>query len=137
MSTLTSDRYVLKCIYEMYKDQYPRSNSDVVVSDNDPYIAINLQALAEKLDCSPELLFGRLYYHLDRKHRYKQEDGALVSLFTLKVGEKKHAVNFPFLASILAGENRDFLRFIMPLSMSGLALLISATSLVISILLKR
>lgn len=136
MSTLVSDRCVLQCIYQMYENKYPKSSADLVVSDNDPYVAIDLRAVAKKLDCSPELLFGRLYYHLDRKHRYKQEDGSLVSLFCIKLGEKRSAINFPFLASILASENRDFLRFIMPLSISGLALMISATSLVISILSK-
>jgi hypothetical protein len=137
MNALPSDRYVLQCIYEMYKDQYPGSKSEDGRSANDPYISIDVQALADKLECNPELLFGRLYYHLDKKHRYKQEDGTLVPLFHLSVGKKRHAVNFPYLASVLAGENRDYLRFILPLGLSSLALVVSVVSLVVGMLLKR
>jgi hypothetical protein len=102
MSVLPSDRAVLQCIYDIYKDSYPGPKSAAGKPENDPYIAIDVHAVAKKLECSPELLFGRLYYHLDKKHRYKQDDGSLVPLFYLKVGEKRHAVNFPYLASVLA-----------------------------------
>lgn len=137
MNTLPSDRFVLQCIYDMYKDQYPGPKRESGRAENDPYIAINVPAVAKKLQCSSELLFGRLYYHLDKKHRYKQENGSLVPLFYLKVGEKKHAVNFPYLASVLASENRDYVRFLLPLGLSSLALVVSIVSLVIGILLRR
>lgn len=137
MSTLPTDRYVLQCIYDMYRDPYPGPKTESGRGANDPYVSIDVYAVAEKLQCSPELLFDRLYYHLDKKHRYKQDGGTLVQLFQLKVGEKMHAVNFPYLASVLAGENRDYFRFILPSGLSGLALVVSISSLVIGLLLRR
>ncbi len=137
MHSLPTDRYVLQCIFDMYKEQYPGKKDQSGRSENDPYIAIDVHAVASRLGCSAELLFGRLYYHLDKKHRYKQDDGTIVPLFYLKVGEKRHAVHFPFLASVLATENRDFRRFFVPLCFSALALLVSVASLFVSVLSKR
>ena len=81
MSKLPTDRQVLRCIYEMYDAAYPGVPPGEVRGENDPYLSIDVYAVAKLLDCKPELLFGRLYYYLDAKHRYKQENGALVSLF--------------------------------------------------------
>jgi hypothetical protein len=112
----------------MYNSSYPGSGSD-----NDPYIAIDVLTLALKLKCKPELLFGRLYYVLDYKHRYRQENGALVPLFYLKVEEKRHAVNFPYLAGILAGHNEEHLKLLWSLGLSIVALVLSVGSLAVSI----
>lgn len=117
MSPLPTDRFVLQCIFDMYEQSYPGEKGD-----NDPYLAIDIPAVAAKLQCSPELLFGRLYYHLDQKHRYKQENGDIVPLFHLKVGEKRHAVHFPYLAAILAGQNQEFRRYALSLVLSAAAL---------------
>jgi hypothetical protein len=87
---LPTDRYVLECIFRMYESSYPGANKS-----NDPYVAIDIGALAKEIGCNPELLFGRLYYHLDAKYRYKQNNGALVSLFQIQIGGKRHAVQFP------------------------------------------
>jgi hypothetical protein len=102
--------------------------------ENDPYVSIDVTAIAKKLECNPELLFGRLYYHLDHKYRYKQEDGALVPLFHLQVGDKRHAVQFLYLASILAGLNQEFRRQWVPLGVSLFSLGVSLTSIIVSIL---
>src|SRR5437667_302468 len=129
MNKLPTDRYVLKCIFDMYESSYPGPRTASGRGENDPYVAIDLQAVAEMLDCNAELLFGRLYYHLDQKYRYKQDDGVVVSLFQLKIDEKRHAVQFPYLASILAGFNQEFYRHALSLGISCAALGISVTSL--------
>jgi len=105
VSKLPTDRQVLKCIYEMYLPMYPGAQSGSR-GENDPYLSIDVPAVAVKLGCKPELLFGRLYCDLDYRHRYQQDDGVKVPLFTLQHGEKRHAVNFPYLAAILAGHAR-------------------------------
>lgn len=67
MNRLPTDREVRKCIFEVYEASYP---ADPETRKNDPYVPVDLRAVAAKLDCKPELLFVRLYYHLDAKHRY-------------------------------------------------------------------
>ncbi len=134
MTKLWTDRYVLQCIFDMYRSSYPGAKTASCSRENDPYVSIDVAAIARKLDCNPELLFGRLYYHLDRKYRYKQEDGALDALFHIQVGDKRHAVQFPYLASILAGLNQEFRRQWVPLGVSLFSLGVSLTSRIVSIL---
>jgi len=133
MNKLPTDRYVLSCIFDMYEDSYPGPKKAGGGGENDPYLSIDIPALAKKLECTPELLFGRLYYHLDQKYRYKQDDGSIVPLFYLKVGDKRHAVHFPYLASILAAQNQEFRRYIVSLCVSFFALAVSVTSLAVSL----
>jgi hypothetical protein len=59
VSKLPTDREVLKRIYDMYEPSYPGARP----GENDPYVAVDLAAVAARLRCKPELLFGRLYYH--------------------------------------------------------------------------
>ena len=132
MNKLPTDRRVLECIFEMYESSYPGPKAATGRGENDPYVAIDIPAVAAKLDCNPELLFGRLYYHLDHKHRYKQDNGSIVPLFYLEVGGKRHAVQFPYLASVLATFNQDHNRFLVSLVVSIAALVLSVASLAVS-----
>jgi hypothetical protein len=134
VNKLPTDRFVLECIFEMYESSYPGPRLSSGAGENDPYVAIDIQAVAKKLGCDPELLFGRLYYHLDQKYRYKQDGGAIVALFHLRVGEKLHAIQFPYLASILAGLNQDFRRQAIAFAVSFAALGMSIASLIFSVL---
>lgn len=76
-----------------------------------------------------DILFGRLYYHLDKKHSYAQDNGSFVHLFALKTGDDMHAVNFPLLAAILAEHNMSFNRYVFPLALSLAALCVSIWAL--------
>jgi hypothetical protein len=49
MSNLPTDRKILKCIYEMYKAQYPGVPPGAVRGVNDPHIAVDVRAVAERL----------------------------------------------------------------------------------------
>src|SRR5690606_26414547 len=101
MKQLPTDRDILKCIFEMYEPSYPGIPAGEIHGKHDPYVPIDLRAVAEKLDCKPEMLFGRLYYHLDAKFRYTQDSGAQVPLFRLPGNSDRHSVNFPYLAAVL------------------------------------
>jgi hypothetical protein len=131
---LPTDRYILECIFLMYERDYPGPTSASSRGENDPYVPVDLPAVAKEVGCSPELLFGRLYFHLNQKHRYKQANGADVSLFELNIESKGHSVQFPYLASILAGLNQEFRRQLITYGVSFTALGISISSLAVSIL---
>ena len=105
MSSLPTDREILRCIFEMYESAYPGKESDEVRGKNDPYLPIKVTEVASHIGCSSEMLFGRLYYHLDAKYRYTQDNDAQVHLFSMKVGSEMHCVNFPYLAAVLAGSS--------------------------------
>jgi hypothetical protein len=112
---------------------YPGKKLDSGRYENDPYIAIDLESVATELGCTPALLFGRLYYHLAYKYRYEQADGSKVEFFSIQVGEKRHAVQFPYLASILASMNQEFHRVMLTVVFSSAALAVSVLSLIVGI----
>lgn len=86
--------------------------------------------IAKNLGVDPDIIFGRLYYHLDKKYGYTQTDGSQVHLFAFTVGKDRHAVNFPLLSAVLAELEQTWIRFTMPLIISLFALLVSVISLI-------
>jgi hypothetical protein len=110
------------------------SATDGFGRNDDQGLPVDLRGVAEKLDTKPELLFGRLYYHLDAKHRYQQDGGVWVNLFHLNVGNKGHSVHFPYLAAILAGHDQEYRKQFWSMAFSTLALVLSVVSLVTNLL---
>lgn len=119
----------------MYKDNYPGKKVGTK-GVNDPFVPVDLRAVAVRLDTKPELLFGRLYYHLDRKHRYKQDSGVEVNLFLLNIDNKGHSVHFPYLSAILAGHDQEHRKQLWSIFFSVLALVVSVASLITNLLSK-
>jgi len=130
MSTLPTDRDILKCIFEMYESAFPGKETEGAYGKNDPYMPIKIHDVSARLGCSAEMLFGRLYYHLDAKHRYTQDGGARVHLFSLKVGDQMHCVNFPYLAAVLAERDAEHKRQLWSLWVSITALVLSVASII-------
>ena len=85
--------------------------------------------MAEDLATDAELVFGRLYYALDARHRYTQADGSRVALFQMRVGGDRHIVNFPLLESVYADLAVEQQRFLIPVGISAAALVISLVAL--------
>jgi hypothetical protein len=138
MNTLPTDRDVLRAIFETYESQYPGPVPEGGVRPaNDPFVPVDLNAVARRLNTKPELLFGRLYYHLEAKHRYQQSGGTCVNLFLLNPQDKGHSVNYPYLAALLAGHDQEHRRQLFSVSVSLVALGISIASLVVTLLLQR
>ena len=125
MNELRTDRELLKGIYEMYNASYTSGTKEIRAG---PYVPVDVQAIAERLNCKADIVFGRLYYHLDEKHRYKQESGAHVHLFHINVAGKGHVVHFPYLVAILASLEQEHRRRFWALAFSVLALVVSITS---------
>lgn len=136
MSKLPTDREVLRCIYSMYESDYPKVPPGEARGENDPWVPIDIPEIAKRLKSKPGLVFGRLYYHLDAKYRYKQNNGSLVMLFNLSAPDKGHSIQFPYLASILAGMEQEHRKHLWSLWFSVLAVVLSVASLATNILSK-
>lgn len=134
---LHTDREILQCIFDMYLPSYPGPDNKSGQAENDPYLPIDLRAVAARLACSAELLFGRLYYSLDRKHGYATDGGARVHLFAPLVGSKRHCVNFPFLAAILSEQRQENWKYNWTLWVAISAAALSVVSIVVQILTAR
>lgn len=128
MSKLITDRILLKTIHDRYYEEFCSYDEESPGRSSKIYVSVDCEELAKNLGLDPDIVFGRLYYHLDRKYCYKNEDGSRVNLFVMRVGKDHHAVNFPLLSAVVAELEQSHHRFSLPLVISAAALLISVTS---------
>ena len=129
MKRLPTDREILRCIYEMYAAEYPGASKPQGGAENDPYLPINIHHVAGHLQCQPELVFGRLYYHLDAKYRYKQDNNAHVYFFQINLAGRRHCIHFPYMASVLATLDEEHKRFSWATAISIVALILSVAAI--------
>lgn len=120
-----SDGNILDAIYKEYYEKFRNYEQYPDTRDTKNYVPIDCELIARQLQMDKHLLFGRLYYYLDKKHRYTQQDGSKVHLFAFQIGKDRHAVNFPLLAAVLAEHKLSFSRFLMPMLISCIALFVS------------
>lgn len=124
-----SDREILSVIYKLYYEEFQNYSHDVESGrPSKIYIPINCKAIAKCLDVDSDIVFGRLYYHLQKKHGYTQEDGSKV-LFFGAIESNLHCVNFPLLGSVLAGLQEEASKFRLATGISFLALAVAIVSL--------
>jgi hypothetical protein len=126
--SIPTDRKVLRCIFDMYESKFPHELDKGTIGQ--VMVPIDIDAVASKLGCNKYFLFGYLYYHLDHKHQYKTGENSSVHLFAPRVGELKNAVNFPYLAAILAGHDQEHSKFAWSLGVSLVALALSVGAII-------
>lgn len=120
-----TDREILKKIHDNYYNDFCAFDKGEPVRDSKVYVPIDCQKIANELDVDPDIIFGRLYYHLEKKHGYTQDGGAKVHLFALQTGKDRHTVNFPLLSAIVAEHDTSWFRFNLPIIISVIALVAS------------
>ena len=127
MSNNVTDRILLKKVYDTYYSTFCAFDHNSQLRESKIYVPIDCQTIAKELKLNPDIVFGRLYYHLNKKYGYKQNDGSMVHLFALKTGSDKHTVHFPLLSAVLAELEQSYYRFTIPIFVSLTALIISIT----------
>ena len=123
---IPTERQVLRCIYNTYESSFPVEGPNL----GKVMIAIDIEAVARKLGCDKHILFGYLYYHLDHKYRYSTSENVSVHLFAPTAGELRHAINLPYLAAILAGQDQEHSKFTWSLGVSLVALALSVGAII-------
>lgn len=116
-------------IYKLYYEEF--QNYSYEVESGRPskiYVQISCQAVAERLSVDKNIVFGRLYYHLQKKHGYTQDDGSKV-LFFGAVENNLHSVNFPLLGSVLAGLQEEASKFRLATGIFFLAMAVAIIAL--------
>ena len=107
MSKTPGDLKILDCIYQMYAGDFANFSKEKPTRSVKIYVPIDVDAVAAKLGTDGHELFGRLYYDLDHRYRYKQDDGSAVHLFAFQVGNDRHCINYPYLAGVLAEKRAE------------------------------
>ena len=128
-----TDVKILRAIYSTYLHDYSNYTRGDSSRRSKIYVPIEVDRIAKKLKCDPDIVFGRLYYYMDKKFRYTNSDGSEVNLFALAVGDDRHAVNFPLLASIYAQLEDETFRADLTGAISIVALTVSVASVALSL----
>lgn len=108
-----TDNEILSFIRDHYYNDFASFDKSAPSRLTKIYVPISIDLIAEKFGVDGDIIFGRLYYFLNKKYGYKNDDGSKVEFFanSLSAGGKseKHLINFPLLDSILTelnGENQ-------------------------------
>lgn len=131
---IPTDLQILDEIYEQYYDLFESFSENHSQRSSKIYVPIDVELLAKKFNVDGDIIFGRLYYHLNKKHGYKKDDGSSVYLFARVAGKDKHCVNFPLVASVLIDLRRDNKKFWIATGIAIVSLIISIGSLIVSLL---
>ena len=125
-NSIPTERQVLRCIYDMYEGSFPAEGT----SAGKVFVSIDIEAVANRLGCNKHILFGYLYSHLDHKYRYPSGERGFVHLFAPQAGELRHAINLPYLAAILAGQDQEHSKYRWSLGISLVALALSVGAII-------
>lgn len=137
-----TDRKILKAIYARYYEQYAAyDEKDPDRRSSKIWMPIDIDELAAHLSLESDILFGRLYYHLNNRYGYTVDDQrpaqekykTRVELFALKVGGDHHCIHFPLLASVLASLEDENKKYRLATTMAIIALGISLITFLLKI----
>jgi hypothetical protein len=132
MKKIPTDIEILDAIYERYYTEFTKYSKEERMRQTKIYVPIDCAEIANGLRVDGDIVFGRLYYHLEKKYGYTQDDGLKVHFFALAAGKDRHCINFPYLASVLATLRQEKQKFIIATWISVGALIISFISLFVS-----
>jgi hypothetical protein len=132
MKKLPTDLQILNEIYERYYETFCSHSQDQSRSA-EVLVPIDIRAIARTFSVDPHIIFGRLYYHLNRKYGYTEADGAKVSFFTIRTGKEIPYIQFPLLASVLASLREEHGRDQWTRWLSIAAIAIALASFLISV----
>lgn len=129
---LPTDRDLLNAIFKDNYKAFAAFSDENQTRSTKIRVPIDINVLARRFRTDPDMIFGRLYYHLNGK--YGQEfDGGRIEFFQMRVGADKHCVNFPFLASVLADLKLESNRFAWATGIAALSLVVSIVSIAIAV----
>ncbi len=102
MKKLPTDLQILNAIYNQCYNQFTAFSKNNPDRSAKNFIPIDIAQIAKRFGVDVDIIFGRLYYHLEQKYGYKRSDNTKVAFFTLQAGADKNCINFPYMASVLA-----------------------------------
>lgn len=129
-----TDHAILNDIYNHYYSAFAEFSSEGKERGTKIYVPVDIRAISKRLRVDPDIVFGRLYYHMEEKYGYQRSGGEHVCFFSPVVGPDKHCVNFPLLGAVLAGLREERWKTRWTLGIAILSLIVSAVSIVISLM---
>lgn len=130
MKKIPSDFEIISEIYNRYEDTFKSYSTEDPEKITRIRVPININEVAKACGVSEGMIFGRLYYHFNKKYSYTDEDGHRITFFA-SVKFDGLSVNFPMVASILADLKMEQRKFRFATALALVSLILSAISLTI------
>jgi len=131
---IPTDEDLLASIYKTYLKTFSDWSDEKKTRAAKIWVPIDIDAMSKKYRCDPDLIFGRLYYHMNEKYGSSTGDGQDVNFFNMRLAKDRHVVNFPLLTSVLANLQDERKRFVVSTRLAALSLVVSAISIGIAVL---
>jgi hypothetical protein len=130
-----TDQEILEFIYNHY---YKTFKSYVAGRDRQSkiYVPIDVDLVGRQFKVDGDIIFGRLYYHLNKKYTYTNPDNTKIEFFALSIGSTPadlKAIQFPLMASVLADMRLENKKYRIATGIAITSLLVSLVALIISV----
>ncbi|HCF7748347.1 hypothetical protein N1E03_27510 [Pseudomonas aeruginosa] len=103
---IPTDLVILRLIYKLYYEEFKNFSKGGDVDNGRKtkiFVPIDCNLMADELNVDADIVFGRLYYYMQERYGYTRDDGSKVAFYASIAGESNRCINFPMLASVLAG----------------------------------
>ena len=132
MEKIPTDYEILEDIYYRYYEEYRKYAKEEPDRIARIRVPVNVREVADACGVEEDMIFGRIFYHFNKKYSYKDEKGNITTFFVADKFEGL-SVNFPLVASILADMNDEKNQTDLLLYVSGAAVATSVISLIVAI----
>jgi hypothetical protein len=137
MAATPTDLQILQFIYNEYYKSFSSFVKENPTRVTKMYVPIDVDMIGEHFKIDGDIIFGRLYYHLNHKYSYKPDQNVSVDFFanTMRAENGKtdmHCVHFPYLASVLADLKDENKKFWWSAVLAIASLIISVIAIAIS-----
>jgi len=126
-----TDFQLLRAIYERHRDEYLEGHQTRID------VPIDIPAIANDLGVDAQIVWGRLYYHLDPLYGTQDEDAPRKALFMPQPETTPDRINFPLLDAVLAGlwqqRRRDLWTLWIAIVSAGIAIASLVVSIVVAV----
>ncbi|MGE8408925.1 MAG: hypothetical protein ACN6QH_18035 [Pseudomonas sp.] len=122
-----TDLQILRLVHKFHYSEFAshgRESGAHVARQSKIYVPVDCKLVAAKLGVDADIVFGRLYYHMQEKYGYVRDDGSKVAFYTEISGQDKRCINFPLMVSVLAEmeDDRRKLRWSTVLSIAAIVI---------------
>lgn len=133
MDKIPTDLEILEDIYYRYYDEYRKYAKEEPDRIARIRVPLDIQEVAEACGVEEDMIFGRIFYHFNKKYSYKDDRGNITTFF---VSDKflGLSVNFPLVASILADLKSEKKESELLLGISASALVLSVIAVIVAVL---
>lgn len=132
MDDIPTDLEIIEDIYYRYHDdfrKYAKKEPDRIARIRVP---IEVEDVAEACGVEEDMIFGRIFYHFNKKYSYTDTQGEVTTFFTTEKFEGL-SVCFPLVASVLADKYAEKKQQETQLFISGIAVALAIIALLVAI----